>query len=284
MGVTVARLSKAIGAEIKGVDLSRPLDTHTLETVRAAWLEHIVLLFRGQDFSPDDQLRFAGYLGKVAQRKMPEDYHIPKETYDNPGIHFISNVRDEDGELIGVIPDGEMWMHHDTSYKKVPDRATMLYSMEAPAHGGHTRWANMYTAWETLPDELKSALEGRRALNVYDYALTERVDLEHGLDEVEHAWHPAVIIHPGSGRKALFVSRMMTCLLDGMDQETSQRILSRVFDHADQEKFTYVHPWVPGDFVLWDNLACTHGRTDFPPTERRLLRRCKVAGVPSQID
>ena len=277
--ITVTPLSDALGAEIGGVDLARALDRDTVAALRAAWAEHIVLLFRNQDFSAEDQLRFAGYFGSVAQRKLPDGYFLPKSAYDNPGIGFISNIRDDDGVPIGVIPDGEMWFHHDTSYKAAPDRGTMLYCIETPAGGGgQTMWANMYKAYDALPDKVKRRLEGRTALNVYDYALTERVDVTRDLDEVEHASHPAVITHPATGRKALFVSRLMTVGIEGMDKSESDAVLAICFEHGERRGLVYQHPWAPGDFILWDNLACTHARTDFPRAERRLLRRCKITG------
>lgn len=281
--ISVTPLSDALGAEIGGADLSHALDAAAVATVKAALAEHIVLLFRNQDFGPEDQLRFSGYLGPVASRKMPDGYVIPKSSYDNPGIHFISNLRDDQGTPIGVIPDGEMWFHHDTTYKEAPDRATMLYCIETPAGGGgQTRWSNMYKAYDSLPDETKRALAGRMALNVYDYALTEQVDAARDLGEVEHAVHPAVIAHPATGRAALFVSPLMTVRIEDMDPAESDAVLAECFEAGERPAFIYQHKWAPGDFVVWDNLACTHGRSDFPETERRLLRRCKVAGQPTE--
>lgn len=283
MNTTITPLSDALGANVQGVDLSGALDAETVEEIRAALAEHIVLLFRGQDFMPEDQLRFAGYLGPVASRKLPDGYFVPRSSYDNPGIQFVSNIRDETGTPIGVIPDGEMWFHHDTSYKEHPDRATMLYSIATPAGGGgQTMWANMYKVYDSLPDDVKQALAGKKALNVYDYALTEQVDLTRDLGDVEHAIHPAVITHPVTGKKALFVSRLMTVRIEDMDKAESDALLQTCFEHGERREFIYQHPWRPGDFIVWDNLACTHARTDFPASERRLLRRCKVSGEAVQ--
>ena len=151
MAMTVTLLSDALGAEIEGVDLSRPLDEATQKALRDAWSAHLVLLFRNQDFSPEDQLRFARCLGPVASRKLPDDYHIPASSRQTPGIAYVSNIRLADGSPYGTLPDGEMWFHHDTCYKPIPDRATMLYSIEVPAWGGHTRWSNMYKVYDSLP-------------------------------------------------------------------------------------------------------------------------------------
>ena len=278
MAITVTPLSEAIGAEISGVDLAAELDPATAAAIKTALAEHVVLLFRNQDFGPEDQLRFARYLGPVADRPKPAGYVIPKSSNRTPGIAFVSNIRDEDGKPIGVIPDGEMWFHHDTTYKEVPDRATMLYSIEVPESGGHTMWANMYRAYDSLPAEIKRTLEGKLALNVYDYAVTEQVDLGDGPIDAEHARHPAVITHPVTGKKALFVSRLMSVRLEGMERPESDAVLATCFDHAERADIVYEHQWAVSDFVVWDNLASTHARTDFPMASRRLLRRYKVSG------
>ena len=278
MAITVTPLSEAIGAEISGVDLAAELDPATAAAIKTALAEHVVLLFRNQDFGPEDQLRFARYLGPVADRPKPAGYLTPKSSNRTPGIAFVSNIRDEDGKPIGVIPDGEMWFHHDTTYKEVPDRATMLYSIEVPESGGHTMWANMYRAYDSLPAEIKRTLEGKLALNVYDYAVTEQVDLGDGPIDAEHARHPAVITHPVTGKKALFVSRLMSVRLEGMERPESDAVLATCFDHAERADIVYEHQWAVSDFVVWDNLASTHARTDFPMASRRLLRRCKVSG------
>jgi len=278
MTVTLTPTGAALGVRVTGIDLSQELAPEMVEELRAILHEHIVLVFPGQDFSPHDQLRFARYFGPAKQRKLPDGYEIPKSSREVPGIVYVSNVRDEDGKIDGVIPDGEMWFHHDTCYKPEPDRYTMLYAVQVPRKGGHTLWANMVKAWETLPDDLKGKLEGRKALNVYDYATIERPDLTR-LGDIEHAWQPAVVTHPVTGRKALFVSRLMSCRLDGMEDAESTEILNAVFDHAEQREFIYEHAWKVGDFVIWDNLSCTHARTHFDLGDDRRLRRCKVNGT-----
>jgi len=278
MTVTLTPTGAALGVRVTGIDLSQELAPEMVEELRAILHEHIVLVFPGQDFSPHDQLRFARYFGPAKQRKLPDGYEIPKSSREVPGIVYVSNVRDEDGKIDGVIPDGEMWFHHDTCYKPEPDRYTMLYAVQVPRKGGHTLWANMVKAWETLPDGLKGKLERRKALNVYDYATIERPDLTR-LADVEHAWQPAVVTHPVTGRKALFVSRLMSCRLDGMEDAESTEILNAVFDHAEQREFIYEHAWKVGDFVIWDNLSCTHARTHFDLGDDRRLRRCKVNGT-----
>ena len=278
MTIALTPTGAALGARVTGIDLSQELQPETVEELRAIIHEHIVVVFPGQAFSPHDQLRFARYLGPTKQRKLPDDYEIPKSSREVPGIAYVSNIRDEDGKIDGVIPDGEMWFHHDTCYKPEPDRFTMLYGVKIPRKGGNTMWANMVKAWETLPDELKIKLKGRKALNVYDYATMGQPDLA-GLEAMEHAWQPAMVPHPVTGRKALFVNRLMSCRLEGVDDAEGREILNAVFDHAEQRDFIYEHAWTVGDFVIWDNLSCTHARTHFDLGDDRRLRRCKVNGT-----
>jgi taurine dioxygenase len=279
MTITVTPTGAALGARVTGIDLSHELAPETVEELRTVIHEHIVAIFPAQDFSPRQQLHFAEYLGPVARRELPDDYDVPTSSHEEPGIAYVSNMRLDDGRIDGVIPDGEMWFHHDTCYKPEPDRFTMLYGIKVPSKGGHTMWANMVRALETLPADLKSALSGRQALNVYDYATIERPDLTH-LESVEHAWQPAIVTHPVTGRDALFVNRLMTCRLEGMDDAESLEILHAVFDHAENREFVYEHGWSVGDFVIWDNLACTHARTHFDIGDDRRLRRSKVSGAP----
>ena len=277
MNFRITKLDAPLGARIDGMDLSSPLDAATAAQIRDALHEHIVLLFPEQSFGPKEQLAFARALGPVRIREMPADYVIPDSSRELPGIVYVSNIRNQSGEPIGIIPDGEMWFHHDTCYTAAPDLYTMLYAIDVPAQGGNTMWANMRLAWETLPDTLKQAIEGRKALNVYDYAVDAPPDIS-SLDKVEHAWNPAVATHPATGQKAVFVNRLMSCRLEGMDESESARILNAVFEHCEQRRFVYEHAWKPGDFIIWDNLSSTHARTHFEQGDARRLRRCKVNG------
>jgi taurine dioxygenase len=277
MTLSITPFDAALGAQIDGIDAAQALSAEAAGEIRAAIYKYQVVLFPGQDFTAQQQLDFARSLGPVKGRKMPDDYVIPETSREVPGIAYVSNIRDANGIPTGVIPDGEMWFHHDTTYVEAPDRFTMLYAIAVPKVGGNTMWANMYSAWETLPRELRQALDGCLALNVYDYATVARPDLSN-LEGVEHAWQPAIVTHPVTARKAIFVNRLMTCQIEGMTIDDSLKILNPVFEHAEQRQFIYEHTWTPGDFIIWDNLACTHARTHFKLGDDRRLRRCKVNG------
>jgi taurine dioxygenase len=190
---------------------------------------------------------------------------------------IISNIR-EDGKQIGALPDGEMHFHTDQCHQERPAKATMLYSVEVPSVGGNTLFANAYLAYETLPDALKRKIEGRKALNAYDYdaaATTRGTKMREGIPSY---WHPIVRTHPATGQKALYVNRLMTIAIEGMPDDEAADVLNALFQHQEQRKFVYEHVWRVNDLLLWDNRCTLHARTDFSDKERRLMRRCAILG------
>jgi taurine dioxygenase len=280
--IRVTPLSEALGAEISGVDLSRELSPGTVKEIRDAWNRYIVLVFRGQDLSMEEQLRFAGYFGPLGERRRKKTALKKAEEgllQTNPHTLLVSNMK-VDGKPIGAFGEGEMWFHIDSGYAERPYRYTFLYGLEIPSRGGNTRFANMYKAYETLPEAIKSKILGRTALHVHEYKRAERVPPPDDLINAPH-WHqPVVITHPETGRKSLFVDRLMTSCIDGMGREESEELLNQLFDHSENPDFIYEHVWRKKDFIMWDNRCVTHARTDFPKNENRLLRRCTVEGEP----
>jgi taurine dioxygenase len=265
-------LSPNIGAEILGLDVSRPLSEATAQAVRDIWHGNLVILLRGQQLDEDQQVAFAECFGPLNRSATPRPHHSKK----NAAVMFVSNIR-ENGELIGAHPDGEMHFHTDQCHQEKPASATMLYAMEIPSQGGNTLFVNGYAAYEALPDELKKKLEGRRAINGYDYSHAEKrgTVLREG---IPHASHPIVRTHPVTGRKALYINRLMTLFIEGMAAEESEDLLMQLFAHQEQTQFIYEHVWTPGDVVLWDNRCTLHARSDFSAAERRLLRRVTIMG------
>ena len=267
----IVPLSPTMGAEIRGVDLSRPLDAAAASALREAWLEHVLLVFRGQELDDGALRRSADWLGDPAEISMPVD----RRGDDDASIALISNIRDEAGAPIGALGDGDMWFHHDNSYTEAPDKATWLYAVELPGRGGNTLFGNCYRAYEALPERLRRSLSGREVLQVYDYTLKQRPDLG-DLDGVPQCWQPAVVVHPVTRKKALYVDRLMTAAIGGYDRAASEALIEEICVYT--ERIDYEHGWRPGDYVIWDNRCSVHARTDFPALERRLLKRGKVAG------
>jgi len=269
--IGVRPLSASIGAEIVRIDLSQPMGDALFAKVLDTWHQNLVILFRDQQLREDDQVRFGALFGP------PAVSHTKRFTTANPAVMLISNIR-ENGQMIGALPDGEMHFHSDQCHQERPAMASMLYALEVPSKGGNTLFANAYKAYETLPESIKTRIEGRKALNAYDYqaAATHRgTRLREGIPS---CWHPAVRTHPATGKKALYVNRLMTIAIEGMPEEESDRLLGTLFDHQEQPQFVYEHVWRPHDLLLWDNRCALHARTDFSAAERRLLRRLTILG------
>ncbi|MFM9968437.1 MAG: TauD/TfdA dioxygenase family protein [Burkholderiales bacterium] len=269
-------LTAQIGAEVCGVDLSTPLADVDFNAIRDALFSNCIVLLRGQTITEDHQVGFAsrlGDLGRVLHNHQGGSKH-------HPSVMFISNIR-ENGELIGALPDGEMHFHSDQCYTERPTAITMLYAIEIPSKGGNTLFANMYAAYDALAPKMKQLLEGKRGLNVYDYDNSPNLRAAVRADAPRFA-HPIVRTHPVTGRKALYLNRLMTESIIDMPRAESDQILSELFDHAENPAWIYEHVWKPGDLLAWDNRCSTHARTDFDASERRLLRRCVVLGEVPQ--
>lgn len=265
----VKPLSTALGAEIVGLDLAAPLDGATIAALRAALLDNLVLVFRGQAMEERDQVRFASCFGKPVGSRSAQ-----RRDDGDPRVMLIGNVR-ENGEPIGALPDGELMFHSDSTFLERPLMGATLYGCEIPSTGGDTLFANMYLAYESLPDDVRTRIDPLRALHCYDYFTQVRTGA-FDRKTLPHATHPAVRAHPETGRRALYVNRLMTEELVGLPARESAALLDVCFAHAERPEHVYRHVWREGDLVLWDNRCTQHARTDFPAHERRLLRRVGI--------
>jgi taurine dioxygenase len=255
-------LSAALGAEILGVDLGAPISDELFESILRCWHGNMVVLFRDQHLSEADQVRFAERFGPLALS------HTRR---------YISNIR-ENGKQIGALPDGEMQFHSDQCYQEKPAMASMLYAIEIPSVGGNTLFANAYKAYETLPADIRRRLDGCKAMHAYDYdsaAMKRGTRIKEG---VPHFAHPVFRTHPATGRKALYVNRLMTIAIEGLPEAESDEILDFLFVHQENSDFVYEHVWRINDLLMWDNRCALHARTDFANDERRLMRRVTVLG------
>ena len=276
-GIEIVPLSDALGAEIRGLDLTREIDDATFAIVEQAWHDNLILLFRGQDLSEDDQVRFARRFGALQSRPRPAAMRAESGEVRHPEIMLVSNIR-KDGKLIGSLPDGEMQFHSDMCYIEKPAKGTFLYAIEIPSVGGDTQFLNTYKAYELLSADIKARIDGAKALNVFLYGSTSREGNKPDFSVHPNYVHPMVRTHPDTGRKALFVNRLMTWSIEGMDEAESTALLARLFDHMERPDFIYGHQWRVGDLLLWDNRCTLHARTDFSDQERRLLRRVVIQG------
>ena len=280
-GPELVPLSPAIGVEARGIDLGKPVDDATRAALRRAWAENSILLVRGQDLTEEEQFAYARLFGEVADRvKPPVEKRAFRADPENR-MQLITNRLDEQGRPMGSLGDGEMWFHTDKCYVEKPHRASFLYAVEIPTEGGHTRFASLYNAYDRLPADLRSRIEGRKVLQVYDYGKDQAADpddVNARLDELLHYWQPIVVANPDTGRRAVYVSRLMSLRIEGMDAVESRAVLDAICDIVEADDNVYEHVWQPGDIIVWDNLSCVHARTDWPREQRRTLRRVTIRG------
>jgi taurine dioxygenase len=279
-GIVVTPLGQALGAEVTGVDL-RAVGAETFAEIKHAWHQHLVLRFRGQALSDRELLAFSRLFGEL-DPPGPNPYGGPFLS-EFPEINVISNVKVE-GKPIGNLGDGEAAWHCDMTYVEEPPRAALLYALELPPHGGDTYWSNMYLAYETLPNDLKNAIAGRKA--IHDSTYNSAGFMRKGMKPVEDprnapgAQHPLVIVHPETRRPALFLGRRRNSYILGMDIEESEALLERLWKHATRPEFTFRQEWQRGDLVLWDNRCTLHRRDSFDAESRRIMHRTQIKGPP----
>lgn len=270
MSFTIRPLSSAIGAEAVGFDPRNFTDADR-DAFREAWLKHLVMLIRvpGGVLSDDEFVALMSRMGTIENSRKLSPLSTRQE------VMIISNIR-LNGETVGSLPDGELSFHFDRVHQKKPTRASALHAIEIPDQGGDTCFANMYSAYETLDEDIKRKIAGRTALNTYDYDATSAG--RKVIDEnAQNAIHPVVRTIPETGRKALFVSRLMTDQIIGLPEQESRALLNRIADHAEKPEFMYRHRWQVGDILMWDNRCSTHARMDFDGSQRRLMKRIALA-------
>ena len=251
MELTVTPLSPAGGALIGGVDLSRELPQSTIDAIKAAWAKHLVIVFRGQKITQEQQLAFAARFGELGERRKAPDA-LASRTEGSAQIDnrvlLVTNIK-VDGKSIGAFGDGEFWFHIDSGYTARPYKSTFLYAVELPkSEGGNTLFGNMYMAYDAVPAALKQKLAGRKALHIHEYLRSERVALKDDLSGSPHCWHPVFAVHPDTGRKTLFVDRLMTRRIEGLSEEESDAILEELYEVGERKAHIYEHVWQPGDF------------------------------------
>ena len=269
MAITVRPLSAALGAEIGGVDLSKPLDKATFAAIHKTWLDSVIILFRGQKLVEDDQERFCRQFGdlEVVRSAVSQDNK-------HPSVLLITNVRGTG--KVTALEDGEMMFHYDQCYYEHPCMGSTLYAMEVPKEGGNTIFANCALAYDKLPEAVKKRIAGLKALNYYDYKRDPTIRPK-SLNPDAPKWvHPVVRTHPETGRKAIYVNRLMTIRIEGVDPDESDEILKLLFDQIEKPEFHYEHVWQVGDMIMWDNRCSVHARTFFSPDVRRMMRRVTV--------
>jgi taurine dioxygenase len=280
-------LETGVGAEIIGLDLSRPIDEATRSALYEVWLEAGILLFRGIGTSPERQLELSRCFGELEVHPVesirleghPEIINLSSKGPEEPIVHYF------DGQAIaGRIP----W-HTDMIYTPRPCRGALLRMVEKPPVGGQTGWIDTAAAYDALPEEMKRRIEGLEArfdfvVDICEMRFGRPENLVRGTLGGKHypsfpdVAHPLVWTHPESGRKALMVSPVQLIDMVGMDRSEGDPLLEELVAHVTDGRFTYIHEWEVNDMVLWDNWRTMHTALGAPPDYARVVQRTSIRG------
>jgi taurine dioxygenase len=270
--IEVRPLAGALGAEIFGVDLSRPLAADTVAAIRRTWLEHLVIFFRDQELSPAQFLAFARQFGTAIE------YPFVKGIEGYPEVIPVVKLEHE------RVNFGGIW-HSDTTYLEVPPMASMLVAREVPPVGGDTLFANMYLAYEALSPRLRQLLDGLIGVSSSAKADASKTREDRIKDNAKAdarteylAEHPVVRTHPETGRKALYVNVAHTVRFQGMTEEESAPLLGFLFQHLTKPEFTCRFRWQAGSLAFWDNRCAQHNPVNDYHGYRRAMHRITLAG------
>lgn len=283
----VVPTSAVLGAEVRGLDL-KTLDDATFRDLHRAWLDNVMLVFRGQSLVAEDLVKLVKRFGTpvtssglhkrdLKERAGTQLLNLP------PEVTVVSNVK-QDGMAVGILGDGEVVWHSDFSFKERPTAARMLVAMEVPPRelGGSTFFLSCYAAYEALPADLKKRILGKsiKQADIVDTAMKVRPGMSPDMDfrTVPGPSHPIISTHPETGHNMLFLGRRHGAYVNGLSLEESEALLNQLWEHATQPRFWYEHKWSVGDVVVWDNRATLHRRDPFESTARRVLYAAQVEG------
>jgi len=277
MTMRIVPLTDHTGSEVLGVDLREPLDAETVAQFRKVFAERAVLVFRDQKLAPDQFLHAGMQFGEILPQQLKR-FTLP----DHPLVGFVSS---EDTDKVGGkrLVRGEQY-HTDHSNFPAPPKATLLCAVTIPGAGGDTQFVNVQASYDDLPAETKARIDGLKVLHVYQSSRSPRRKAE--VSEAErqalpHALQPLVLVHPETGRKALYLNTAHMERIEGMEDEEAFSLINQLMAHATQPKYEYRHKWRLGDVVMWDNRSVMHqANADY--TEPRFLYRLMLQGVPLQ--
>jgi alpha-ketoglutarate-dependent 2,4-dichlorophenoxyacetate dioxygenase len=283
MTIAVKQLGRTFFAEVTNVRLTGDIDQSDIDAIWDAFHEHAVLLFPGQNLDDPTQLAFSQRLGPL----MGGTFRINRrERIDTTYLADLSNIdpegglRDPNSAKMRFTEGNKLW-HTDSSFERVPALASLLSAREVPPTGGETEWADLRAAWDELPDDRKTELEGLVAEHSLEYSRS--LTGYDGFNADERAsWPPVeqalVRTHEVTGRKNLYIGSHASHII-GWDVEKGRALLQELMDFATQDRFTYTHSWTVGDLVMWDNRCVLHRGHPWEATKhRRDMRRSTVAG------
>jgi len=276
-GFTAVPLSEVAGAEISGLDLSRPIGDALRQAILEAFVRHHLLVFRGQSLNAEQQAAFTRHFGELEEHviRRPDGSRTPP-------VHTVSNL-DQDGRPTKTPhTHGNYFWHTDKSYHAVPSLATLLHAIELPPAGGDTEFANMVLAYRALPEARKQVLAGLKVVHSWEANRRNtgnRPATEEEKRDRPPVTHPLARTHPDSGAKLLYIG-YHTSHIEGMDEAEGRALLFELLEHATQPQFVYRHQWRPGDLVMWDNRCLLHRAVANYEMDRhrRVLQRTVVRG------
>ena len=268
--IEVRPVAGALGAEIEDVNIARPLEGEIVGEIRRAFLDYLVIFFRNQKLTPQQQLAFAQQFGR------PMEYPQLKGLPECPLITPVIKLEHE------RVNFGGIW-HSDTTYLEWPPMASMLYAVEIPPFGGDTLFANQYLAYETLSEGLKRTLDGLVGINTSTKAEVSKTREDRLRDagaklKVLLGEHPVVRTHPETGCKALYVNTGHTAQIKGWTEQESAPLLGYLFQHQVRPEFTCRFRWGPGSLAFWDNRCTQHNPVNDYHGYRRVMHRVTLAG------
>jgi taurine dioxygenase len=263
-------LTRELGAEVRGVDLTIPLDAASLAAIRRALLDHLVLFFRDQRLQPEQQLALAEQFGGLDVHAFGR--HLP----DMPAVGLLDQIEPE--------RDGANRWHTDSTFMERPPLGAILHAVQLPARGSDTCWASMYAAYDALSPSLQSFLEGLTATHDITGPLVRAAAGGHSVgsvDEIHAAWpprsHPVVCRHPETGRKLLYVNSNFTTRLNELSEDESEALLDLLFDWVRAPEFQVRFRWETDSVAFWDN-RCTQHYAVADYRERRIMHRVTISG------
>ena len=277
VAMKIRRLSNALGAEVMGVDLSTSLHPDQIAAIRAAWMEHQVLLFRDQVLTPEAHIAFSRQFGELDRHDALPRYRHP----EHAEIFMVTNHM-IDGKPSATRNTGRQW-HTDLSYTTRPACGALLYCREAPPVGGDTMFANMYRAYESLTPGMRALLDPLWAVHDVMGSRDLRTRDPQQVAELRRlnppVAQPVVRTHPETGRKALYVNEMLSTHFTGMTAEESRPILQFLFEHSTPHENVYRHPWHVNDLLMWDNRCTIHiALADYEHSSPRHMLRTTILG------
>ena len=275
----ILKTDKVLAAEVKDIDLNKELSPEQIKNINDAWDENLVLVFKNQKLTDLDLIKFSKNFGNL-DVPAPNPYGI-NFSPNYPEINVISNVKKK-GKPTGILGDGEATWHADMTYKEIPPKGAILYSLEVPMGQGDTHFSNMIEAYKDMPQNLKQKIKGK--ILIHDEAHNSAGQLRKGYNETTNplltpgAKHPIVFRDPNTGTKSLFLGRRPHAYIVGMEISESEKLLDEIWTHATQEKYTWTQKWKVNELLMWKNLFVLHKRDSFDPNTRRLMHRTQVSG------